>query len=166
MSKHSATQLSHFQIFVEVLLELGITQGKSLKDVPIAKKFSDIPKPQVMLPLVSMLSIAIPDTVDKSFNPFPSNPILAHSIDESFTVMASAQKPKKITIRTIENEKYNFLVKQNDDLRKDSRMMEFFGLLNRLFKRDAECKKRQLCKFCCSVLIWYSNSNICCHSHE
>ena len=34
--------------------------------------------------------------------------------------------------------------KPKDDLRKDSRMMDFATMLNRLFKKDIECRRRNL----------------------
>ena len=39
---------------------------------------------------------------------------------------------------------YPFLVKPDDDLRKDSRMMETAGLLNRLFAKDPLSRRRNL----------------------
>lgn len=39
---------------------------------------------------------------------------------------------------------YPFLVKPDDDLRKDSRMMETAGLLNRLFVREPVSRRRNL----------------------
>ena len=39
---------------------------------------------------------------------------------------------------------YTFLVKPDDDLRKDSRMMETAALLNRLFVRDPVSRRRNL----------------------
>ena len=39
---------------------------------------------------------------------------------------------------------YPFLLKPDDDLRKDSRMMETAGLLNRLFSEDPVSRRRNL----------------------
>lgn len=39
---------------------------------------------------------------------------------------------------------YPFLVKPDDDLRKDSRMMETAALLNRLFVREPVSRRRNL----------------------
>ena len=39
---------------------------------------------------------------------------------------------------------YAFLAKPKDDLRKDNRMMEFAGVLNRLFAKDAASRRRNL----------------------
>lgn len=39
---------------------------------------------------------------------------------------------------------YTFLAKPKDDLRKDNRMMEFAGVLNRLFVKDPASRRRNL----------------------
>ena len=60
------------------------------------------------------------------------------------TVLASLQKPKKLTIVGSDGQKYAFLCKPKDDLRKDLRMMEFTTMLNRLLARDPSSRKRRL----------------------
>ena len=39
---------------------------------------------------------------------------------------------------------YTFLAKPQDDLRKDNRMMEVVGVLNRIFLKDAAARRRNL----------------------
>jgi serine/threonine-protein kinase ATR len=59
-------------------------------------------------------------------------------------VLASLQKPKKLTIVGSDGHPYAFLCKPKDDLRKDLRMMEFTTMLNRLLARDPSSRKRRL----------------------
>ena len=59
-------------------------------------------------------------------------------------MMASLQKPRKLTIVGSDRKNYNFLLKPKDDLRKDNRLMEFNGLINRLLMKDSEARKRNL----------------------
>ena len=66
------------------------------------------------------------------------------SIEDEVTVLASLQKPKKLTIVGSDGQKYAFLCKPKDDLRKDLRMMEFTTMLNRLLARDPSSRKRRL----------------------
>ena len=54
------------------------------------------------------------------------------SIEDEVAVLASLQKPKKLTIVGSDGHSYAFLCKPKDDLRKDLRMMEFTTMLNRL----------------------------------
>jgi serine/threonine-protein kinase ATR len=60
-------------------------------------------------------------------------------------IMNSMQKPRKITVRGSDGQRYPFLVKPKDDLRKDARLMEFNSIINKLLKKDAESSRRQLC---------------------
>ncbi|KAJ3030098.1 UNVERIFIED_CONTAM: serine/threonine-protein kinase M1 [Siphonaria sp. JEL0065] len=59
-------------------------------------------------------------------------------------IMNSLQKPRKITIYGSDGKDYIFLLKPKDDLRKDARLMEFNGLINRLLKKDPEARRRNL----------------------
>jgi serine/threonine-protein kinase ATR len=64
--------------------------------------------------------------------------------------MHSLQKPRKVEIIGSDSKPYLFLCKPKDDLRKDSRMMEFNTVINKLLKKDPEGRRRQLCilQFC------------------
>ena len=64
---------------------------------------------------------------------------------EEIRQMSSLQKPKKITIHGSDGKEYNFLCKPNDDLKKDSRLMEFNSIINKLLKKDGDAGKRGLC---------------------
>ena len=54
---------------------------------------------------------------------------------------------------------YTFLAKPKDDLRKDNRMMEAAGVVNRLFAGDPAARRRNLYLRCASglpaLLLWY-----------
>jgi serine/threonine-protein kinase ATR len=54
------------------------------------------------------------------------------------------QRPKKITLRGSDGKLYGLLCKPKDDLRKDQRLMEFNGIINRALKRNTESAKRRL----------------------
>jgi len=53
-------------------------------------------------------------------------------------------KPKKITFRGSDGKLYSFLAKPKDDLRRDCRLMDFGHLLNRMFRKEPETRKRGL----------------------
>ena len=65
-------------------------------------------------------------------------------IDDKVEVLSSLQRPKKITVKGTDGKQYIILCKANDDLRKDSSLLQFNNLLNQFFTRDAETRKRQL----------------------
>ena len=53
--------------------------------------------------------------------PFTERNVYINSIIEEFTVIPSAKKPKKITFVGSDSLQYDFLLKADDDLRKDLR---------------------------------------------
>ncbi|KAK9858036.1 hypothetical protein WJX84_006124 [Apatococcus fuscideae] len=99
----------------------------------------------VVVPISSMLTLSLPASgrTEKSHKPF-SDSITIAGIKDEVGIMASLQKPKKITLIGSNGLEYTFLAKPKDDLRKDNRMMEFAGVLNRLFAKDPASRRRNL----------------------
>jgi serine/threonine-protein kinase ATR len=58
--------------------------------------------------------------------------------------MNSLQKPRRIGVIGSDGKVYHFLCKPNDDLRKDSRVLEFYGMINKLLNRNSESRRRNL----------------------
>lgn len=81
---------------------------------------------------------------DGSHHPFSLQPVCIAGFDDEIEVMTSLVKPKKITIRGTDGFGYTMMAKPKDDLRKDSRLMEFNGLVNRLLSADDEARTRNL----------------------
>ena len=77
-------------------------------------------------------------------NSFPEDLVYASGIEDYITVMRSAVMPKKISFRGSNGKKYSFLCKPKDDLRRDCRLLDFNNLLNKLFLKDPESRKRNL----------------------
>lgn len=84
--------------------------------------------------------------------------------------MASAAKPKKIDVIGSDGLQYSFLVKRENrgDMRKDSRLMEICGVINRLLHSNIESRNRKLNVHNYSVICitervgvieWVSNTN-------
>ncbi len=67
--------------------------------------------------------------------------------------MVSGAQPKKIEIKGSNEEKYKFLAKSKDDLRKDARLMDLDAILNKLLKADSEARRRRLrgCLLLCEL---------------
>ena len=72
------------------------------------------------------------------------NAIYFERVEENVTIMRSLVKPKKLDFLGSNGKIYSFLCKPKDDLRRDCRLLEFNNLLNRLFMKDPECRKRNL----------------------
>merc|ERR1719420_1600175 len=89
-----------------------------------------------MLPTASVLN--------ENHNPFPREGVYIAGIDDNIEVMKSLVQPKKITFRGTDGKFYSFLCKPKDDLRRDCRLLDFNNLLNKLFMKDPESRKRNL----------------------
>ncbi len=82
---------------------------------------------------------------DPSHVPFPSaDHITIKSACDQVDVLPSLQRPKKIQLIASDGNTYSFLCKPKDDLRKDSRVMEFNLMINKLLRRDPESRRRNL----------------------
>lgn len=101
---------------------------------------------RVMIPTQKSLTATLPPagTNPTDHKPFPARTATLFELRDAVTVLASLQRPKKLTVIGDDSEHYGFLCKPKDDLRKDLRMMEFTTMLNRLLARDAGSRKRRL----------------------
>ncbi|KAJ1905664.1 hypothetical protein LPJ81_001801 [Coemansia sp. IMI 209127] len=76
--------------------------------------------------------------------PFPNDLPTISGFDDEIEVMHSLQRPKKITVLGSDGQKYSFLCKPKDDLRKDARLMEFNSMINQLLSSQPQTHKRGL----------------------
>ncbi|KAH9482313.1 Serine/threonine-protein kinase ATR [Psilocybe cubensis] len=113
------------------------------KDFPRLKRLG---RSKLIVPLQESLTASLPPTsaTESTHQPFASNlPTFQEFLDE-IEVMKSLAKPRKITIRGSNGQRYMFLGKPKDDLRKDARLMDMFAIINKLLKRNSESRRRQL----------------------
>ncbi|CAF1470976.1 unnamed protein product, partial [Didymodactylos carnosus] len=82
--------------------------------------------------------------VESKHEPFPNVPLYLQSFDDTVEVLSSLQKPKKIVLRGSDGQAYPFLCKSRDDLRVDSRFLEFCSIFNKCLKKHGESRRRQL----------------------
>ncbi|KAI8805845.1 ataxia telangiectasia and Rad3 related, isoform CRA_a [Cladochytrium replicatum] len=112
------------------------------------KVLSKMQKLSMIIPLQSNMTVTLPlSSLSHSFeshNPFPNNMPRIEGFRDEIEVMQSLQKPRKITVIGSDGNDYIFLCKPKDDLRKDTRLMEFNSLINKLLKKSAESRKRSL----------------------
>merc|ERR1719427_1680445 len=100
----------------------------------------------IILPNQRNLIVTLP-TVDanvQKHEPFPSGLVTIETIEDHVVVMPSLVQPKKIIFRGSDGKMYPFLAKPKDDLRRDCRLMDFNFLLNKLFRKDSEARRRDL----------------------
>ena len=86
--------------------------------------------------------------------------------EDTVDIVRSLQKPKKVTVIGSDGQRYVFLCKPKDDLRKDARMMEFMTAVNRLLHKSPNCRRRRLGVQCyavtpldqeCGLIEWVPN---------
>ena len=58
--------------------------------------------------------------------------------------MRSLARPRKVTIHGSDGQKYAFLGKPKDDLRKDARLMDFNSIINKILNMNSDSRRRQL----------------------
>jgi serine/threonine-protein kinase ATR len=104
----------------------------------------------LVVPLEKTLTASMPAGADSArirnyaHKAFAQDKITIQSFEDSVLVLSSLQRPKKVTVKGSDGKMYGLLCKPKDDLRKDQRLMEFNGVINRALKRDAEASKRRL----------------------
>jgi serine/threonine-protein kinase ATR len=103
---------------------------------------------RLVVPIESCLMPSIPPTYDvaqmRAFRPFSKDAITISAFLDEALVLASLQKPRKLSIRGSDGKVYGVLAKPKDDMRKDQRLMEFNTMINRFLKHDDEASKRRL----------------------
>jgi len=102
----------------------------------------------VLIPLQSSLMVTLPAVGDslERHRAFEGELPMIKGFRNQILVMTSLAKPKKVTVMGTDDKDYHFLLKPKDDLRKDNRFNEFNSVVNKLFKKDPEARKRRLRK--------------------
>jgi serine/threonine-protein kinase ATR len=100
----------------------------------------------LVLPAESCLTATLPTATDtmKKHKAFANDAVTIDSFLDEVLVLGSLAKPRKVTIRGSDGQKYAFLLKPKDDLRTDQRLMEVNHMIDRSLKREAESSRRQL----------------------
>lgn len=115
------------------------------KDLGFNHKLAPCP---LVVPLEHTLTPNLPAGVNsdiiRKHKAFVQDKITVQSFADYVLVLSSLQRPRKLTVRGSDGKNYGLLCKPKDDLRKDQRLMEFNGIINRALKRDAESSKRRL----------------------
>jgi serine/threonine-protein kinase ATR len=109
----------------------------------------------VMVPLQSSLMVPLPAAGESpaTYRPMSGPLPMIKLFRDKIEVMSSLARPKKVTVMGTDQKDYNFLLKPKDDLRKDSRFHEFNSVINKIFKKDPEARKRRLRKLIRNYVI-------------
>eukprot|EP00064_Thunnus_orientalis_P014791 superscaffoldBa00002629_g14838 len=101
---------------------------------------------QILIPLQSVLIPTLPSTggANTEHDAFPGHWAYLDGFEDIVEILASLQKPKKISLKGSDGRSYTMMCKPKDDLRKDCRLMEFNCLINKCLRKDAESRRREL----------------------
>ncbi|KAI9068446.1 hypothetical protein FKP32DRAFT_1561636 [Trametes sanguinea] len=127
------------------LSKLDASDKQPLSLASVCPKLPRLMPSPIIIPLQESLTANIPpaSASDAHHNPFPVNAPTFVAIHDEIEVMSSMARPKKLVIQGSDGQIYTFLGKK-DDLRKDSRLMDFNAILNKLLKSDSDSRRRQL----------------------
>lgn len=100
----------------------------------------------LVVPIEKTLTATLPTLTDnvRKHKAFAGDVITIVKFEDEVLVLGSLAKPRRLTARASNGERYHLMIKPKDDLRTDQRLMEFNGIINRALKRDALCSRRQL----------------------
>ncbi|KAM6912554.1 serine/threonine-protein kinase ATR isoform 1-T1 [Xenentodon cancila] len=101
---------------------------------------------QILIPLQSVLIPTLPSTggANTHHDAFPGHWAYLDGFEDCVEILASLQKPKKISLKGSDGRSYTMMCKPKDDMRKDCRLMEFNCLINKCLRKDAESRRREL----------------------
>jgi serine/threonine-protein kinase ATR len=150
--KYDAMALAAAQKLFQELIDLAKERIERIprnKTIPVKISSRAFQECRLLVPRQATLTVALPlgsIALEDTHNPFPSDQDIIERFGSTAVVMSSKERPKKVHVQCTRNKTYNFLCKResNGDLRKDSRMMEFNTVVNRLLQRDPEGRRRKL----------------------
>jgi serine/threonine-protein kinase ATR len=103
-----------------------------------------------IMPLISSFTVTLPASglPDPLCTGFADDIPRILAFDENVEVLKSKEKPKKVTFIGSDGIRRPFLCKREErgDMRKNSRLMEFASVINRLFLQDPESRRRSKLK--------------------
>ena len=154
--KSAVAEFSHLytsgqKIFDELLRVSDFTIDGKASRISLARDLGfnhKIAPTKLVVPVEHCLMPSLPLSFDpagmKTFTPFPREPVTVSAFLDEAVVLASLQKPRKLSLRGSDGNIYGVMAKPKDDLRKDQRLMEFNTMINRFLKRDVEASRRRL----------------------
>ncbi|XP_055380067.1 serine/threonine-protein kinase ATR [Condylostylus longicornis] len=135
--------------FTNFPIERGQTPTVSSLVPLLPKIFRERDFSLVMIPFEKFLQMSLPSLGQRncslnSFNPFPNDLVYIYGIREEIVILNSLQRPKRTVLIGSDGKEYTVLLKPNDDLRKDFRLMEFNNIVKQYLYQDAKARQRRL----------------------
>ena len=124
--------------------------GKKEKAASMSRRWAALYRMKhlpLVVPIHATLTAAEPTPgagASKHHRPFAEDAVTIDGWEDHVDVLSSLMRPKKVVVIGSDGQRYPLLAKPKDDLRKDTRMIEFMTLANRLMLRSAQCRRRRL----------------------
>jgi len=103
------------------------------------------------------LELVMPGTYSPDLG---SNLITIQSFSNCVAVLPTKRHPRIVQIRGSEGKTYRFLLKGNEDLKQDERVMQLFGLINNLLEERPDCVEKNLLIRRCVIVPLSHNSGL------
>lgn len=163
-SRMDSETASVFQTFQEMQRHLvALTEmnpGDKVQQISLSQHFAPFrrmfPLSRIAMPVERVMRLQLPPRtqatkwrksavalVDEDWNPFPDEMLFMSSVEDQVKVMRSLVRPKVVKVVGSDSQSYSMLLK-GDDMRKDMRLLEFCNVVNRLFQKDPESRRRNL----------------------
>lgn len=103
----------------------------------------------ILLPIQKYMQPVLPplhqrDEPANLYNAFPNTAVYIVGMQDELTVLASLQRPRRVTLKGSDGKNYQFMMKPKDDLRKDFRLMEFNSVVKQYLHQNSEARQRRL----------------------
>ncbi|KAI0562285.1 Protein kinase-like protein [Gracilaria domingensis] len=140
----AAIALDLIRLFVNICLTQLPKELRGKKEKCI-KEFSGVRKilrsksnPMLIIPTLHSLTVQLPDASGGEHRPFAAEPARIADLEDEVLVMSSLMRPRRISLIGTDGLEYRYLAKRENqgDMRKDSRMVEFLTVVNRLLARE------------------------------
>ncbi|KAJ1515917.1 hypothetical protein HMI54_011357 [Coelomomyces lativittatus] len=144
------TYLNPIQTLSEIFIQISnLTVPKEQSSFSLNTKCSQLSKLKnldcVVLPMQAFLQSALPESdIHLKEHLSYNNQVYFHSFSDQVEIMNSLVRPKKMEVTGSDGKLYTFLCKPKDDLRKDARLLEFSGFINRLLAKKRISRERNL----------------------
>ncbi|KAF6202394.1 hypothetical protein GE061_004793 [Apolygus lucorum] len=142
-----------FNDFTSKLVEVAQKKYKEYKKQVDLSQLSENLRPlilgyrhvPIMLPLQKFLTVHLSSgaSSEEQHTPFPLAPVFITDVKQTVLVLFSVQMPKRLEFVGSDGEVYPIMCK-TDDLRLDSRLMEFNSIINLLLRRDSVAEEKDL----------------------
>ncbi|PXF43442.1 Serine/threonine-protein kinase ATR [Gracilariopsis chorda] len=145
--------LNVIRSFEDICVTLLPKDRRGKKD-NCAKEFSALRRllrktngtPNVIIPTLQSLTVQLPDSNGGEHRSFGNESVRIVDIDDEVLVMNSLMRPRRISLIGSDGVEYRYLAKKETqgDIRRDSRLVEFITVVNRLLSRDVCSRGKKL----------------------